>query len=169
MSASDTIANRSGLLAGACWAAVALAVAVPVLAQFAAEPEFLSVRTERCNVRAAPQEGAEILWKMWKYFAVEVVGYRGAWVRVRDFEGDEGWMHKSVVSDIPTVQVVPKEAKLRESPGGKVVWILDRGYSLRVFGKKGAWLEVSDLESASGWIHESVVWGAPPPKQPARP
>ena len=98
-------------------------------------------------------------------FPVLAVAYKGDWVRIRDFEGDEGWMHRSVLSDIATVQVATKSANLRRTPGGKVEWVLDRGYSLRVFGARGEWLEVSDLDEASGWLHKSVVWGAPPPSK----
>jgi SH3-like domain-containing protein len=132
-----------------------------------AGPEFLSVKTPRANVREDPDKKAPVLWSMWRLMPVEVVGYQGQWVKVRDLDGDEGWMAKETLCSVPTVMVAPKKgAQLRKSPGGKAEWILERGYSLRVFAQKDEWLEVSDLSEASGWILKSEVWGAPPPRTP---
>ncbi|MFA5140313.1 MAG: SH3 domain-containing protein [Elusimicrobiota bacterium] len=132
-----------------------------------AGPEFLSVKTPRANVRESPDKKAPILWYVWKLMPVEVVAYQGRWVKVRDLDGDEGWMAKETLGSVPTVMVSPRKgAPLRKAPGGKTEWILERGYSLRVFAEKDEWLEVSDLSEASGWILKSEVWGAPAPRAP---
>ncbi|MFA6029068.1 MAG: SH3 domain-containing protein [Elusimicrobiota bacterium] len=129
------------------------------------EKEFYSVKPVKVSVREEPETTAKKLWTMWKFCPVEVVSYRGDWVRVRDFEGDLGWLRKVDLSEIPTVAVVRKDVALRKSPAkdGKVLWLLEKGYALRVFGAKGDWLEVSDLDSASGWLRTEDAWGAPPP------
>ena len=134
------------------------------------ETEFLSVRPLKASVRKEPDSSAERLWTIWKYSPVEVVSYRGDWVRVKDFEGDSGWLKRSELSTDPTAAVKSKEGRLRKDPGGKakVLWMLERGYSMRVFGSSGPWVEVSDLESVSGWVHEADLWGAPPPSAPSR-
>lgn len=141
---------------------LALLLVGPALAQFEGGAEYRSVRVERANVRGAPKEEGELLWRVWKYMPLEVRAYKGDWLRVRDLDGDEGWMHRDALDETPTVMVRFKEANLREKPGGKVAWVLERGYALRVFGVRGNWLEVSDLSEASGWIHKSAVWGAVP-------
>jgi SH3-like domain-containing protein len=128
-------------------------------AQFDSARELMSVAVKHANVRAEPNEEAEVLWKMWKFMPLEIVAYRGDWRRIRDLDGDEGWMHKSSLGNVPTVMVKKDGAKLRKSRGGAVLWIMDRGYALRVFSVRGAWIEVSDLSSASGWIRTSDVWG----------
>lgn len=129
------------------------------------EKEYYSVKPEKVSVREEPEAKAKKLWTMWKYSPVEVASYRGDWVRVRDFEGDLGWLRKADLSEIPTVATIRKDVPLRKSPAkdGKVLWLLDKGYALRVFGAKGEWLEVSDLDSASGWLLAADAWGAPPP------
>lgn len=141
-------------------ALAALGLAGAATAQFESDEEYRSVGAKRASVHADADAGSEVLWRMWKFMPVQVVAYRGDWLKIRDLDGDEGWMRKEDLSDIPTVMVKTKEGKLRKSPGGPIVWILDRGYPLRVFGAKGEWLEVSDLSSASGWLHKSVVWGS---------
>lgn len=158
------MAHRRTLLS-AVLAAVLAALAVAASAQFIGETEFLSVKTARANLREEPEKKAPLMWRLWKYMPVEVVAYKGDWVRVRDLDGDEGWMERSVLHETPTVMVARKEAELRAKPGGKVVWLLERGYSLRVFAEQGEWLEVSDLSTASGWVLKSSVWGFPPPRK----
>jgi SH3-like domain-containing protein len=135
------------------------------------EKEFLSVKGAKVSVRENPEGKAKALWTMWKYSPAEVVSFRGDWVRIRDFEGDTGWLKKTDLAAVETVAVVKKEGRLREKPDAKakVLWILDKGYSLRVFGADGEWLEVSDLDDASGWIRRDEVWGAPPPERAPRP
>lgn len=134
-------------------------------AQAFSAAEYLSVKTETANVREKPHKKAEILWKMWRFMPIQTVAYKGDWIRIRDLDGDTGWMHKDVLHDVPTVMTSTKNAKLRKRPGGRVLWLLDRGYSLRVFGERGEWLEVSDLSTATGWLHKSVAWGYPPPRR----
>jgi len=141
---------------------ILLAAVSVAWAQFRAEPEYRCVSEKRANVRERPSTDAPIVWRMWKFFPVQVVSYRGDWIRISDFEGDKAWMHESVLDETRCVQAKRQGAKLRKSPGGRVLWLLDRGYPFRVFSKRGGWLEVSDLGSASGWIHESDVWGASP-------
>lgn len=138
---------------------VLLFCAAAARGQFESEKEYMSVSTPRANLRAEPEEKGELLWRLWKFMPVEIVAYRGDWRKIRDLDGDEGWLHKSTLENVPTVMVSAKEAKLRKTPGGAVVWYLERGYAMRVFSIRGDWIEVSDLAGVSGWIHKSVVWG----------
>ncbi|MEE8425019.1 MAG: SH3 domain-containing protein [Elusimicrobiota bacterium] len=133
--------------------------ACAALAQFDTSIEYMSVKPDQAEVRENPNEHAAVLWEMWKYMPVQVVAFRGDWRRIRDLDGDEGWMHKDVLSDIPTVMVRSKAANLRKTRGGKVDWVLERGFPLRVFGTTGDWVEVSDLLAVGGWIHKTTVWG----------
>lgn len=128
-------------------------------AQFGSEKEYMSVVAKKANVRIAPDDSSELLWQVWKYMPVEIIAYRGDWRKIRDLDGDKGWMHKSTLGTIPTVMVKKQDAKLRKTRGGKVLWILDRGFAMRVFSIRGKWIEVSDLDEASGWIRTRDVWG----------
>lgn len=145
-------------------AILAFALAGAAWAQLASSVEYRSIKEKRAEVRAEPEEKAEVLWRVWKYMPVEVAAYKGDWRLVRDLDGDEGWVHKDALSEVPTVMVRTKEAKLRSAPGGKILWVLDRGYPMRVFRVRGDWLEVSDLDEVSGWIHASTVWGNTRPR-----
>ena len=128
--------------------------------------DLYSVAKPKAVVRQEPEPKAKALWTLWRYAPVEALSYRGDWVRVRDFEGDSGWVKRAELThEVATVAVTAKEGKLRKGPGAgqKVLWLLDRGYALRIFAVKGDWVEVSDLDEVNGWIHRDEVWGFPPP------
>lgn len=120
--------------------------------------EVLSVTSKMANVRSGPGGSNETLWQVLRFTPFEVLGRSGSWVHVRDYEGDEGWVHGSILSKVITVAVKTEKANLREAPGGAVLWILDQGYPMRLIKSEGSWLQVTDGE-ATGWLHKSVVWG----------
>lgn len=120
--------------------------------------EILSVTSRLANVRSGPGGGNESLWQVLRFTPFEVLGRSGAWARVRDYDGDEGWVHGSVLSKVRAVAVKTEKANLRESPGGEITWVLDRGYPMKLVKAEGGWLQVTDGET-TGWLHKSVVWG----------
>jgi SH3-like domain-containing protein len=139
---------------------LSLLLAGSAQAQFEARSEYLSAATDEVDVHDGPTDSSDVVWNLWKYMPVEIIGYRGNWRQIRDLDGHIGWMQKEDLVKTRTVMVSVKEANLRKTRGGKIEWVLERGFSLRVFSTKGDWLEVSDLSAVSGWIHKSVVWGA---------
>ncbi|KAF0127798.1 MAG: hypothetical protein FD189_1260 [Elusimicrobia bacterium] len=120
--------------------------------------EVLSVTSKLANVRGGPGGNNESLWQVLRFTPFEVLGRSGSWVRVRDYEGDEGWVHGSILSKVVTVAVRTPKANLRETPGGEISWILEQGYPMKLISTEGSWLQVTDGE-ATGWLHKSVVWG----------
>ncbi|HNT96815.1 MAG TPA: SH3 domain-containing protein [Elusimicrobiales bacterium] len=120
--------------------------------------EFYSVTSKMANVRSGPGGANESLWQVLRYAPFEVLGRSGAWTHVRDYEGDEGWVHGSILSKVRAVAVKTEKANLRETPGGEISWVLDRGYPMKLLKTEGNWVQVTDGE-ATGWLHRSVVWG----------
>lgn len=61
------------------------------------------------------------------------------------------------------VSVSGKEVNMRSGPGTKYPanWALSRGYPLKVIGRQGDWLKVSDFENDSGWIFRSLTSSTP--------
>lgn len=52
---------------------------------------------------------------------------------------------------------------MRAAPGqrGEVLWQLGSGYPLKVIGRQGSWLKVSDFENDRGWVASSLTAKAP--------
>jgi len=122
---------------------------------------ILSVAPERANVRSGPGGEYDIVWEAARYYPVEVLDREGNWLRISDYENEEGWIHRTLLSGVPTVVVTSQKANVREGPGTEhdILWVLDKEYSLKLLEAEGDWLKVSDGGEVSGWIHTSVVWG----------
>jgi len=120
----------------------------------------LAVTVETANIRSGPGTGHEILWQAEKYYPLDVLERSGKWCRFRDFEGDTGWVHDSLVGDVTTVITTKSNCNIRSGPGTEnpVVFSADRGVPFRVLEKKGDWLRVRHADGDGGWIHRSLVW-----------
>jgi SH3-like domain-containing protein len=130
-------------------------MAAPALAKMS------SVSVATGNVRSGPGTNHEVLWSVGKYYPVKVVKKSGGWCYISDFEGDTGWMHQSLLKDIPSVIVKATLVNVRENPGTKarVIFQAEKGVSLKRIEKKKDWLKVQHADGDVGWIHESLVWG----------
>jgi SH3-like domain-containing protein len=138
-----------------------LTVLVVVLSVGMASAERLSVAVDKANVRSGPGTNHEVLWSVGKYYPVEIVKVSGEWRQVRDFEGDVGWIHESLLKEIPAVIVKGNLVNIREGPATsfKVLFQAESGVSLKVLEKKDQWLRVEHGDGDIGWIHSSLVWG----------
>ena len=81
-----------------------LTIVVILLTGSFAMAERLSVSSKIANIRSGPGTGYEILWKVESYYPMMVLKKSGSWINFRDFEGDEGWIHTSLVRKKPTVK-----------------------------------------------------------------
>lgn len=132
-----------------------------LLPAMAMAENILSVAPEKANVRSGPGAEYEVVWEAAKFYPVEILDREGNWLRISDYENDEGWVHRTLLSGVPTVVVTSQKANVREGPGLEhgVLWVLDKEYSLKLLEAEGDWLKVSDGGEVSGWIHKSVAWG----------
>ncbi len=132
-----------------------LVVAFPLAAA-----ERMAVSAAEANVRAEPKPTADVLWKIEKYHPIEVLEVSGVWLRFRDYEGDTGWIHKTLVDKTPSVITRQKGCQLRGGPGTDhpVVGRVDKGIPFKVLRREGRWIEVEHADGDRGWIHDSLVW-----------
>ena len=141
--------------------AAALAVLLPLAQPRQARAEHLGVSSRKANVRQGPGTGRPVLWQAWRLTPFLVLDWVGDWAKVRDYEGDDGWVHGSLLSDVPTVIVTAKNAAVRGGPGAgyKGLWTLEEGYTLKVLSVDGVWLKVTDDDEVLGWVLRRSVWG----------
>ena len=122
--------------------------------------ERYAVSARLANIRSGPGTKYEKLWQVWKYYPVNVLNKKGAWYYFKDFEGDEGWIHKSLLSKIDTVISIKEKCNIRSGPGlqYKVQFTVTNGISFKVLNRKGNWIQVEHADGDQGWIHKSLVW-----------
>ena len=142
-----------------------LALIVPVQTFATGAPDggaqMYSVGSERANIRSGPGAEHEVAWEAGRYYPLEALDREGSWVRVGDYENEEGWIHKSLLAKVPAVVIITKKANIREGAGRdyEVAWTADKDCSLKVLEAQDGWYKVSDGEEELGWLHSSVTWG----------
>lgn len=121
----------------------------------------LAVSVDKANMRSGPGTNHEILWSAGKYYPVDTLKKSGSWYKIRDFEGDEAWIHASLLKKIPAVIVKAPLVNVRENPGTgfRILFQAEKGVSFKRVAKKGSWFKVKHADGEVGWIHKSLVWG----------
>jgi SH3-like domain-containing protein len=126
-----------------------------------ASAKRLSVAVARANGRSGPGTNHETLWSVGKYYPVDIIKTSGKWHQIRDFEGDMGWVHGSLLKKIPAVIVKGNIVNVREGPGtnSKVLFQAEKGVSFKLLERKKKWLKVQHADGDVGWVHKSLAWG----------
>lgn len=122
--------------------------------------ERLTVGSEIANIRSGPGTKYDILWNVEKNHPLFILEKSGNWYRFRDFEGDEGWIHNSLLQDIPAVITIKDKCNVRSGPGtnNDVLFAVEKGIPFRVLNKQGNWIQIEHSDGDQGWIHKSLVW-----------
>jgi len=123
--------------------------------------ERLSVIANKANIRSGPGPEYDILWQVEKHYPVEVIQKRGLWYLFKDFEGDKGWIHMSLVDPVETVITI-REGKNNVRKGPDIsyekIFCVEKGVPFKVIEKKGRWLKIEHADGDTGWIYDSLVW-----------
>ena len=120
----------------------------------------LAIKSNVANIRSGPGKKYDILWQVEKFHPIQVIEKNGKWYRFRDFEGDEGWIHVSLVGEIPAVSTKSERNNVRSGPGTgyKIRFTVEKGIPFRVLQRKGKWVYVRHADGDKGWIHSSLLW-----------
>ena len=69
-------------------------------------PRFVSLRSNKVHARTGPALRYPIRWVYQREnLPVEIVQEFESWRKIRDMNGDEGWVHQSLLSGIRTILV----------------------------------------------------------------
>ncbi len=123
--------------------------------------ERMALAVKKANVRSGPGTAKyEILWEIEKYHPIQVVQKQGDWIFFKDFEGDEGWIHKSLVDKTPTVITRKDMVNIRSGPGtdAAIRFRAEKGVPLKILERKGEWIKIQSAYGDKGWIHRNLVW-----------
>ena len=121
----------------------------------------LSVAVEEANFRKGPSQQHDIVFTAVRHFPVKVVERTKDWVKVQDFEGEEGWVASHLLSEDPTVIVTATHANLRKEPStrSELVGTAEHAEVYRVVERKEQWIKLSADDEERGWIRDDLVWG----------
>ncbi len=131
-------------------------------------PRFVSLKSDRVNVRGGPTKDNEVNWVYTRAgLPVEITAEFENWRRIRDWEGAEGWVYHSLLSGRRTglVNAKAKDAlvPLYDKPDahGTLVAQLQAGVVGAVKNCTGGWCRVSG-HGFDGWVEQNRLWGVYP-------
>jgi SH3-like domain-containing protein len=122
---------------------------------------MVSVKGSTLNMREGPGTHTAVLWELKQGYPLRITERKGSWLRVRDFEGDTGWVARSLTGNTPHHVVKSRVANLRSGPGTqhRIVGKLEYGELLRTREKRADWVRVERSEGVSGWVAKRLLWG----------
>ncbi len=155
-------------LAGAALLSLALAGPVPAAERGKVTnlpvPRFVSLKAEEGNARRGPSLSHRIDWVFRRRnMPLEVTAEYGHWRRVRDRDGQGGWMHYSLLSGVRHVIIEGDLAPLRAKPAADA--------AIKAYAEAGvvAWLGACAQDwcriganGIGGWVSKCEIWGVGP-------
>ncbi|MDP6572893.1 MAG: SH3 domain-containing protein [Rhodospirillales bacterium] len=127
-------------------------------------PRFVSLRADEVNLRTGPGVQHPIDWVYRRrHLPVEIIAEYNTWRKIRDWQGTEGWVHQSMLSNKRTVVVTGKLRTLRHKSDttGRPVAQAEAGVIARLLECPDAstWCRV-EVDGFEGWFRRVEFWGA---------
>lgn len=134
-------------------------------------PRFVTTRSHPINVRVGPGTRYDIAWNYTvSGVPVEIIQEFDTWRKIRDVEGDEGWVHQSLLSGnragFATPLVANGEVSMHadKSDTAAVRARLAPGVRVAITECDGAWCNVSasqpgERQNFAGWVRQEELWG----------
>lgn len=122
---------------------------------------YVSVKGDNINVRTGPGTDNQVSMELFAGYPLQVLSTQGDWLKVTDYEKDNGWIHKSLVVDGNTVIVSgSKSVNMRSEPTTKssIIANVDRGVVLTKLESRGKWLKLKHSSGLIGWIYKPLLW-----------
>jgi len=125
-------------------------------------PRYVSLKKTRVNVRLGPGESYAVKWVFVKQnLPVEVIAEHEHWRKIRDRDGEEGWVHFSLLDGRRYGIVEEARLTLWKNPGqgkNRIVAYVEPQVILRLKACSPAWCRV-EIDGYRGWVERSQLWG----------
>lgn len=125
----------------------------------------------KVNVRAEETINSPVLFRLETNYPVKVIEKKKDRLKIVDYEGDEGWIHKNLLKIERYVVATPPEGlewiNMREGPGldedRKPIYpkrfVAQRGAIFKVLDEKDGWIKVQHADGDEAWCSANIVWG----------
>jgi SH3-like domain-containing protein len=131
-------------------------------------PRFVSLKAEKVNVRRGPSSDHPVAWVFQrKGLPVEIVAEFENWRRVRDSDGEEGWILQNMLAGKRTAVIAPwkqgQAVPVHSGPAANagLVAQMDAGVVAEVSHCDGAWCELT-AGGYDGYVEQTQLWGVYP-------
>jgi SH3-like domain-containing protein len=122
--------------------------------------ERLCVTAGIANMRSGPGTKYDVLWQVEQYHPVLIIEKKGNWYKIKDFENDVAWVHKSLLGKMEGVITIKDKCNVRSKPStkGRVLFTVEKGVPFKVLARKGNWIKIEHADGDVGWIYKTLVW-----------
>lgn len=124
-------------------------------------PRFVSLKATEGNVRRGPSLSHRIDWVFKRRdMPLEVTAEYGHWRRVRDRDGQGGWVHYSLLSGVRTV-IIERDMLIlfaRPDPNTQENAHLEMGVIARLGQCGPDWCRLT-AAGQRGWARKDTLWG----------
>lgn len=129
-------------------------------------PRYVSLKSNRVNVRKGPSTEHAVAWVFSSAgLPVEIIAEFGHWRQIRDSEGTEGWVFHALISGRRTALVMPwvKERQAiplyeSDSTSSRTVAQIEPGVLGSVHRCDKKWCNFT-VGKFTGWIEQERLWG----------
>lgn len=127
-------------------------------------PRFASLRAGEVNMRTGPGVRYPVDWVFHRRaLPIEIVAEFGTWRKIRDEQGAEGWVHRSMLSGkrtAVTIGTVNSSQTLRRAAENDSAPIakLEPGVLVSILECDGAWCRL-EAHGFRGWLPRKGLWG----------
>lgn len=175
------VPRMPALIAG-CIFATSLMTAPVAVAQTSIGPEtrlplprYVSLKTDRVNMREGPSTDHGTRWVYQRAgLPVEIIAEFDNWRRIRDPEGEDGWVWHSLLSGRRTAIVAPWDREVERTidlleqpePAGRVLARVQPGVVAGVSRCSGDWCRLAiasgPRQEIIGYLRQEELWGVYP-------
>lgn len=127
-------------------------------------PRFVSLRAKEANIRIGPGVQYPVDWVyVRRFMPLEITAEFDNWRKIRDWEGTEGWVHKSMLSGRRTALITGENRTIRQNPAtlAPPVAHAEPGVIGALLECETDWCRI-DVKGNKGWLPRMAFWGIYP-------
>ena len=140
-----------------------VAACLALAAGAACAAEYRSLGDKPAILYDAPSTKADKLFAVTRYYPFEVLVKLDQWTKVRDANGEVGWVENAALGDHATVVVTVPLADVRAAPDPQSPLVFEAYKQVLldvVEPPANGWVHVRHRDGQEGYIRTSHVWGA---------
>jgi len=127
-------------------------------------PRFVSLASDEVNMRTGPGRRYPIRWiYRRKGLPLKVEAEFDIWRKVRDADGEIGWVHGSLLSGRRTAEIRGETRNLydKQNPASQIVLKAEPGVIGSILECEASWCRLL-VAGKKGWIERGGFWGVLP-------
>ncbi len=136
-------------------------------------PRFASLRASKANLHVGPGPNYPVNWILLRSnMPLEIIAeFANTWRQVRDWQGTEGWIHKSMLKGKRTFWILSKtqELKIKPDENSKTIAYIEASVVGFMHECQADWCRVevkssqgNKSQTFKGWLPRQAIWGVYP-------